>query len=183
MDIYYPALIKGAFTYGDYYVMVWPVDELPEETSDDSMIRVGVELTTRNPKNTRVIYDPENERKKWFAIQRFPDRTDREIWHADLFYVDRVERWISVKGQALDRVHSRIGARAHCTGATSKDIAALLDAWDISDRAARSIVSDIARRPGARRAATKVIRSAHLYAAGGAIGAEHLRAARAGRGI
>jgi len=87
------------------------------------------------------------------------------------------------KGQALDRVHSRIGARAHCTGATSKDIAALLDAWDISDRAARSIVSDIARRPGALRAATKVIRSAHLYAAGSAIGAEHLRAARAGRGI
>lgn len=87
------------------------------------------------------------------------------------------------RGIALDRLHSRVGARAHCQGATTKDVQALLSAWGITDRGARSVVTEIARRPGALRAATKTIRSAHLYAQGGAINAEHLRAARVGRGL
>jgi len=87
------------------------------------------------------------------------------------------------RGIALDRLHSRVGARAHCQGATTKDVQALLGAWGITDRGARSVVSEIARRPGALRAATKTIRSAHLYAQSAAITAEHLRAARVGRGL
>jgi hypothetical protein len=52
-----------------------------------------------------VIYDPENERKKWFAIQRWPVATlgNEVAWRVELFYADVVERYISVKGQALDR--------------------------------------------------------------------------------
>jgi hypothetical protein len=105
MDVYYPTLIRETFIYGDYYLMAWPVDEMPDETSDDELIRSRVELTTRNPKHTRVIYDLENERKKWFAIQRWPVATvgDEVAWRVELFYADVVERYISVKGQALNR--------------------------------------------------------------------------------
>jgi len=88
------------------------------------------------------------------------------------------------KGEALDRVHSRIGARVHSKGATRQDIAALLDAWGITDRSARAQVGEIARRPGALRAATKAIRTATLYADGvQAIRAEHVRAAAQERGV
>lgn len=106
MAVYYPELIKGSLVFGDYYLMVWPVDEEPDETSDDTLIRSGVELTTRNPKHTRVIYDPENQRKKWFAIQRWlvPSTTPNvETWRVELFYADSVERYISVEGQDLMR--------------------------------------------------------------------------------
>lgn len=99
MAIYYPTLIHGTFTYGDYYLMAWPVDEKPDETMDAELIRSRVELTTRNPKNTRVIYDAENERRKRFAISRWPSPGPDPLWMVELFYSDRVERYIQVKGQ------------------------------------------------------------------------------------
>jgi hypothetical protein len=107
MAVYYPTLIRGTFIYGDYYLMAWSVDEEPDETSDDQLLESKVELTTRNPKNTRIIYDPENHRRKWFAIQRWamadPDSLGESLWRVELFYADLVERWVSVKGQAVDR--------------------------------------------------------------------------------
>jgi DNA transposition AAA+ family ATPase len=87
------------------------------------------------------------------------------------------------KGEALDRVHSRIGARVHSTGASKQDIAAMLDAWRIKDRAARAALGEIAKRPGALRAATKAIRTATLFAAGAPLTVEHVRAAAAERGV
>lgn len=87
------------------------------------------------------------------------------------------------RGEALDRVHSRIGARVHCRGASVEDVRAMLDAWEISDRGARSAVLDIAKRPGALRAATKAIRTAALFAQGEPITADHVRAAAAERGV
>jgi hypothetical protein len=104
MAVYYPELIKGSLIFGDYYLMAWPVDEEPDETTDDTLIRSGVELTTRNPKHTRVIYDPENERRKWFAIQRWrvpSAKAGEETWRVELFYADVVERYVSVQGQNL----------------------------------------------------------------------------------
>lgn len=87
------------------------------------------------------------------------------------------------KGESLDRVHSRIGARVHCAGVTTQDIAVMLDAWGIRDRAARSALGEIARRPGALRAATKAIRTAQLHAGGVPLTAEHIRMARDERGV
>jgi hypothetical protein len=107
MAVYYPTLIRGTFIYGDYYLMAWQVDEEPDETSDDQLLEARVELTTRNPKNTRIIYDPENHRRKWFAIQRWavadPTSVGESLWRVELFYADSVERWVSVKGQDAAR--------------------------------------------------------------------------------
>jgi hypothetical protein len=106
MAIYYPTLIRDTFTYGDAYLMVWPVVEGDDFSGDEEYVQEGVEITTRNPKNTRVIYEAENQRRKRFAIQRWPvaGGPDETRWRVELFYADRVERYISVKGQNLDTV-------------------------------------------------------------------------------
>lgn len=105
MAIHYPAVITGTFTYGDYYVMVWPIMELvtPDETQDAALVQTGVEITTHDPKNTRMIYDPENERRKWFLIRRWsvPAGPNEVRWRVDLLFADRIERWISRPGQTL----------------------------------------------------------------------------------
>lgn len=103
MAVYYPTLIRETFTYGDYYLMAWLVDENPDATTDDELVKARVELTTRNPKNTRVIYDQQDERQKRFAISRWPSAGTDSLWMVELFYKDSVERYIQVKGQAPNR--------------------------------------------------------------------------------
>lgn len=101
MDVHYPHLFRDTFTYGDAYVMVWPlVDEDDETTTaDDGLQAAGVEIVTHSPKNVRVMYDPENPRRKAFAIHRWCVQsaysTGPELWRVDLYYPDRAERWIS----------------------------------------------------------------------------------------
>ena len=65
----------------------------------------------------------------------------------------------------LDRLYSRIGKRVRLTRATDDDVAALLSAWKIKDRAIRRVLTEIARRPGGLRGVTKVLRLAALYSA------------------
>lgn len=105
MAIYYPTLIKDTFMYGDSYLFAWPVEEDAPGLADDQLVAAKVELTTRNPKNTRVIYDSQNERIKSYAIQRWsaPEPGFPERWRVEVFYSDRVERYASVKGGALDQ--------------------------------------------------------------------------------
>jgi hypothetical protein len=100
MAIHYPCLFRDTFTYGDAYVMVWPIeaDEDEEGTADDDLVAGGVEFTTHGPKNVRVLYDPENHRRKAFAISRWalPKNAFGVVLHrADLLYRDRVEHWIT----------------------------------------------------------------------------------------
>ncbi len=104
MAIYYPGLIKDTFIYGDAYVMVWAVDEEPEETSDDQLIQARVEFTTQNPKNGRMVYDPEDQRRKWFFLKRWclKSALGQETWRVDLYFADTIERWVSVQGQNLE---------------------------------------------------------------------------------
>lgn len=87
------------------------------------------------------------------------------------------------KGESLDRVHSRIGARVHCAGVSNQDIAVMLDAWGVTERGARAALAEIARKPGALRAATKAIRTAQLHTGGAPLTAEHVRLARDERGV
>jgi hypothetical protein len=79
---------RNAFKYGDAYVIVWP------DPDDESQ----VDIFYNSPRSVRVFYDPENPRKKAFAIKRWqqPDKTTR----VDLFYPDRIEKYLMVgKGQ------------------------------------------------------------------------------------
>ena len=107
MAVHYPGLFRDTFTYGDAYVQVWelPPDEDDESTADDDLVAVGVELTTHGPKNVRVIYDPENPRRKLFAINRWAmPKTSLGLvrWRVDLYYADTIERWISKPGASLE---------------------------------------------------------------------------------
>jgi hypothetical protein len=79
----------------------------------------------------------------------------------------------------LDRLYSRIGKRVRLTRATEEDVAALLSAWKIRDRAVRKVLTEIAKRPGGLRGVTKVLRLAALYSANssGGIGETDIRAA------
>lgn len=106
MDVHFPDTIQKAFEYGDSYLMVWPLDKEedgPDTTgsvADIQLMAAGVEITLHDPKHTRLIYDEENERRKAYQIRRWAlRRTGDEItWRVDLFYPDRIEQWISVKG-------------------------------------------------------------------------------------
>lgn len=105
MAIYYPTLIRDSLIFGDAYLFAWEVADEQEETTDDELQAAKVELTTRNPKNTRVIYDVENERRKRFAIQRWPvpgPAGKDAHWRVELFYSDRVERFASNRANGLE---------------------------------------------------------------------------------
>lgn len=79
----------------------------------------------------------------------------------------------------LDRLFSRIGKRIALRGPSDADIEALIGAWKIHDAACRTQIRDIARRPGALRVLTKVLRLAASYAAaqGHAICCDDVKAA------
>lgn len=65
----------------------------------------------------------------------------------------------------LDRLYSRIGKRVALRGPNDADIDALIAAWKINDASVRTLVREIAKKPGALRAATKVLRLAASFAA------------------
>lgn len=65
----------------------------------------------------------------------------------------------------LDRLFSRIGKRVALRLPSDADIDALIAAWKITDPGCRSMLREIARRPGALRSVTKVLRLASSFAA------------------
>lgn len=79
----------------------------------------------------------------------------------------------------LDRLSSRIGKVVRIGRATSADIDLLIDAWKINDSKCKAEVREIAKRPGALRVLTKVLRLAASFAAakGEPICCEHIKAA------
>lgn len=79
----------------------------------------------------------------------------------------------------LDRLFSRIGKKVRLVKATQEDVTALLDSWNISETKTRTLLAEIASKPGALRGMTKVLRLASMYAAAGkrVLGLEDVRAA------
>jgi hypothetical protein len=110
MDVHFPDLTTKMLTYGDAYLMAWESDddspitpEVPDDAQpDEALEQAGVEFTIHNPKNTRLIYDPENHRRKWFIIKRWcvPTTTGKR-WRVDLWFGDRMERWVSLADTGL----------------------------------------------------------------------------------
>lgn len=64
----------------------------------------------------------------------------------------------------LDRLYSRIGKRLALRQSTNDDIGALIEAWGITDTKCRGSLIEIARKPGALRTLTKVLRLASMHA-------------------
>jgi DNA transposition AAA+ family ATPase len=79
----------------------------------------------------------------------------------------------------LDRLLSRVGKVVKVGRATSADIDLLIDAWKINDHKCKAEVREIAKRPGALRVLTKVLRLAASFAAakGEPICCDHIKAA------
>ena len=77
------------------------------------------------------------------------------------------------------QLFSRVGMRLDRKKPHSDDIEALLDGWAIEDKSVRRVARAVARRPGALRAMTKVLRQAHLRANadGGPVSEAHMIAA------
>jgi len=116
LDLGAPNIHLRGGEYGDAFVIVWPAakdddeddpegqrpdDEaidLPEETRDsiDVESHESVEITYNSPLCVRILYDPENERRKRFAIKKWMLSGKR--WRVDLLYRDRLEKYITRAG-------------------------------------------------------------------------------------
>ena len=67
------------------------------------------------------------------------------------------------------QLYSRVGMRVARPSAQRGDVDALLDAWGIEERGMRQLCHAVARRGGALRAMTKVLRQAYLRADGASV--------------
>jgi hypothetical protein len=87
---------RNTFKYGDAYAIAWP------DPDDESLI----DIFYNSPRSVRMFYDPENPRKKLYAIKQWQqgDKSAR----ADLLYPDRIEKYLRVgKGQSAKWVQWR----------------------------------------------------------------------------
>lgn len=64
----------------------------------------------------------------------------------------------------LSRLYSRVGKKLSLRQSTEADIASLIAAWGIDDTKCRATLIEIARKPGALRTLTKVLRLASMHA-------------------
>lgn len=128
-----PILFRNTGKLGDYYMMVWPVvgedkDEpnvsrafdqkqtvntlaTGEPIVEDNHVEVpegnksivAVDMMILDPFTTRVYYDPENPKKKKYAIRSWQEGDGQNrIIRVNLYYPDRIERWMH-KGRPARR--------------------------------------------------------------------------------
>lgn len=106
-------IIKKTFTYGDAFVLVWPVGqeeadlvqrdgETVDVAAEEELAQAGVEISFQSPLHCRVIYDGEDGRRPRFAIRRWcetsPLGEGQDRWRAEVFYGDRLEAYITRAG-------------------------------------------------------------------------------------
>lgn len=106
MDDQEPFVIERAATYGDAYWFIWPVQT--EDDEDDGLItpaegllrEAGVEIVYQSPINCRAMYEDEAGRRLRYVIRRWQEKTPigETVWHAELFYLGRMESWICDPG-------------------------------------------------------------------------------------
>jgi hypothetical protein len=86
-----PNVHQKACMFGDCYLVVWDADE--GET---------VDIMYNSPLVMRLVYDQENPHVKKFAIKEWvvesPDETVKDYRRANLYYPDRIERYMT-KGE------------------------------------------------------------------------------------
>ena len=83
------------------------------------------------------------------------------------------------KRERFAQLTSRVGVRISKPRALKRDIDALLTAWNVEGQAERALLHVIARKPGALRLMSKVLKLAHMMAGadGVAVSAPLIRAA------
>lgn len=109
LDIRYRTWNRKALRDGDAYIIVWPDQTIPDDAHpeltgdidvEDVATPLGVNMTYGDPRYCRMFYDPENPRRKMFFAQMWKqvDADKKEHIRINLFYSDRVEKWISSPG-------------------------------------------------------------------------------------
>lgn len=86
LDLIHQDIHEAALVYGECYVMVWP-DE------DDEGNNIPL-ITLNTPDTMRLFYDPENPRKKAFAVKAWKVG-DGKRTRVNLYYPDRIEKYVS----------------------------------------------------------------------------------------
>lgn len=133
----FPNLIRSIGKFGDFYMLVWPVvgeetDEPnvtkgynPRETAqtlvtgeplvEDNHVEVpagrksivAVDMLLLDPFTTRVFYDPENPKRKKYAIRSWEEGEKQDkLIRVNLYYEDRIERWVH-KGKPAKRKNAQ----------------------------------------------------------------------------
>jgi hypothetical protein len=114
LDVYMSELITNTLKLGDYYLMIWDLwsewetPEPPAGDLEEELDTLGLEFTIHSPTRVRVFYDPENERRKRYALKRWPVKDPNHpdgdpLWRVDLYYRDAIEHWISRSGQPPEK--------------------------------------------------------------------------------
>jgi hypothetical protein len=124
MDLEMPDITEKASEYGDCYVIVWPTE--PDDDHDDDYRAdatdtfegenaadladtdddgyLNVDMFYNSPMSVRLFYDPEKPRRKAFAIKRWMLSNVKRV-RVDLYYPDRIERYISKPGVLAPKAH------------------------------------------------------------------------------
>lgn len=109
MEIQEAHLHNRMYVYGDAYALVWPIDpeeleeardgEAVDTPADRALREAGVEITYQSPLSCRAMYDAEDGRRVRYVIRRWKEaRPLGEVWRAEVWYVDRLEPWVTEPG-------------------------------------------------------------------------------------
>lgn len=99
LDIEMPQIHENTLEYGDAYLFVWP-----GEHEDDEGQPAAVDVFYNSPLTTRIIYDPENPRKKKLVIKTWCEGVDdKQRTRVNLYYLDHFEKWITKEGAKGDK--------------------------------------------------------------------------------
>lgn len=82
--------------FGDYYVMLDPLDE------DDDGVAGTIELVGASPLTTVVVYDSRTGRKALYGVRLWHEATDEHggVWRASVFYDDCTIRLVTHDGMS-----------------------------------------------------------------------------------
>jgi hypothetical protein len=86
LDLEAPNVHRRAEEFGDAYLIIWPS---PDDDGDGD---IDVDIFYNSPMTTRIIYDPENPRRKLFAIKCWGED---DFLRVNLYYRNRIEKWIT----------------------------------------------------------------------------------------
>jgi hypothetical protein len=107
LDLEAPHIMLKACEYGDAYVIVWPTapdgaddfegDGSPQLLDTDADGFLNVDIFYNSPHCCRVFYDPERPLRKRYAVKKWILNNTQQV-RIDLYYPDRIERFISKEG-------------------------------------------------------------------------------------
>lgn len=118
-DVELPRFIEKVCEFGDAYLLRWPN---PKAQLNADGTASKVDIFVRDPMSMRAIYDRENEREIEYVIDSWcTGYGDDERTRVNLYYEDRVERWISIERLPAATHRTDVTGATESTGVTWAD--------------------------------------------------------------